>query len=633
VTRRRFLAGSCAVAAGVSAGDAVTAGSGQAADGQSTVGLDDIESRVAELLTDSLDEHDIPGAAVAVVKDGEVTMTEGYGVADRTTDRPAEATTPFRIGSISKPVVWTAIARLIRRGDLDPATPVSAYLDDDIVSWNEPVTLGNLATHTAGFEATNRGMWYDDPADVGSLSGHLDPMPAQVRSPGELGAYSNHSAALAGQVLAAVTDRPFHEAMSSLLFAPAAMGASSFRQPLPQDLSEAHATGHDAANVDGKFAGLGIAPAGALSTTANDMARFMQLHLNDGVVDGDRVLASETVDLLHRQWFTHHEALAGMTLGLIEQNYGGVRVLHHSGATRTFHSKMVLIPEWGFGLFITFNSNDAAGPREKIPEKVLEDVVPDTESDSMPADTGPTRGSELEGTYRSLSVGEHAHDSFLTNLGAVAVEVSVADDGALVLDNDGDESRWVELEPLVFRNEETGERLAFGESDGDISYLFLGGTPTALGRQPWYESASLHGVAALVALVGVASGWLLWSPSREDGESWRDWLASCRSNRSRLAKLSLWVGGNAFAVFVLSTFVYLFWDVFALLSDPSLVYRLAFVLPMVGAVASVVSGVLGVRLWLEGDWRLRTRLHYSFVAACLLFMSAFLGYWNLLLPP
>lgn len=632
VSRRRFLAGSCALAAGVSAGDAVTAGSRRARDRQ-TGNLDGIESRVAELLTDSLDEHDIPGAAVAVVRDGEVTMTEGYGVADRTTDRPVEATTPFRIGSISKPVVWTAIARLIRRGDLDPETAVSAYLDDDIVSWNEPVTLADLATHTAGFEMTNRGMWYDDPADVGPLPDHLDPMPAQVRSPGELGAYSNHSAALAGQVLAAATDRPFHEAMSSLLFEPTAMDASSFRQPLPQDLSEAHATGHDGSNVDGKFAGLGIAPAGALSTTASDMARFMQLHLNDGRLDGEQVLAPETVDFLHRQWFTHHEELAGMALGLIERNYEGVRVLHHNGGTPTFHSNMVLIPELGFGLFITFNSANAAGPREEVPENVLEEVLGDFEPDNMPSETGPTRGSELEGTYHSLSVGEHAHDSFVTNLTAAAVDISVADDGALVLDMDGDESRWVELEPLVFQNEETGERLAFGESDGDISYLFLGGTPTAFGRQPWYESASLHGLAALVAFVGIVSGWFLWSPSRADGESWREWLGSYRSNHSRLAKLSLWVGCNAFALFVLYTFVYLLWDVFALLSDPSLLYRLAFVFPMVGAVASVASGVLGVRLWLVGDWRLRTRVHYSFIAGCLLFVSAFFGYWSLLLPP
>lgn len=404
VTRRNFVAGSCLLAAGATA---VTTGR---ADSQEQT----IESRVEQLVTERLAEHDIPGATVAVVRDGAVTLAEGYGVIERGTDREVEATTPFRAGSVAKPVVATAVARLVAQGDLNLETPVSAYVDTDLRSWDEPVTLRHLLTHTAGFETTNLGMWYPTPADTDPLPVHLDEsMPTQVRSPGERGSYSNHGVALAGQTLASATGQPFPDAMDSLLLEPAGMSRSSFDQPLPDHIRDVHAVGHDGTLTDAPVAGIGMAPAGALSTTAEDMARFIRLHLSGGRLDGTQTLPEAAIDTSQQQQFTHHERLAGMALGFIEQFHGDVRVLRHSGGIPDFLSELLIVPDREFGLFLSFNSTNASDSVDEIPETVLDELLPEPTPD-VPEPTGePTRAGELTGTYRILRTAETTHDAFL----------------------------------------------------------------------------------------------------------------------------------------------------------------------------------------------------------------------------
>jgi CubicO group peptidase (beta-lactamase class C family) len=623
VTRRGFVTGTCLLAAGAVA----PTGGRERTEGRETP----IESKVEQLVRESLDEHDIPGASVAVVRDGSVALAEGYGVAERGTDRSVEATTPFRVGSVSKPVVGTAIAGLVARGELDLETPVSTYVDDGLRSWDEPVTLRHLLTHTAGFETTNLGMWYPTPADTDPLPDHLDEaMPAQVRSPGERGSYSNHGVALAGQALASTAGAPFAEAMDATLLEPAGMEKSSFEQPLPESIRERHAAGHDGTLTDSPLSGLGMAPAGALSTTAADVARFLQLHLSGGALDGEQVLPEAAVETSQRQQFTHHDRLAGMALGFVEEFRGDVRILRHSGGTPDFLSTLLVVPERGFGLFLSFNSVNASDPVETIPETVLDELLPDPTPDGLEPAGEPTRAGALTGTYRILRTPETTHDTFpFTLLNAPSVDVSVDDDGALRLDElDG---RWVEREPLLFQNVETGERLAFEEDGGD-RFLYVGGTPSAFERIRWYERADVHGVVAVLALVGLLTGLFRWVPSRED-ESWREWLASTRDDPRRLAELAAFGGSLAFVGFVGVTAVYFVSSPRAFLVEPAVLYDAAFLLPVTGAVASVAAVAVAALGWRRGYWDIRRRVHYSLVAAALLGMAVFLWHWNLLLPP
>ena len=252
LSRRRFLAGTgaaCAAAVGgPSTATARSSGDANASTArQERADAPDVEALVDRLVGDSLDEHDVPGASVAVVADGEIALAKGYGVADRESGDAVDATTPFRLGSVSKPVVATALMRLVQRGDIDPDADVSQYLDDLPVddAYDEPVTLRHLVTHQAGFESNNQGLWIEDPASLRPLESYLREGPrARVRPPGVAGSYSNYGYALAGAALAGVRDEAFHDAMDAELLGPAGMTRSSFRQPLPPDLADAHATGY-----------------------------------------------------------------------------------------------------------------------------------------------------------------------------------------------------------------------------------------------------------------------------------------------------------------------------------------------------------------------------------------------------
>jgi len=686
-SRRGFLAGVGAVCAGSVSAGAVTGSDGvtsaapapvSASATAATQEVDDVAATVRDLVETSLEDHDVPGATVAVVADGSVALAEGFGVADRETETAVEAGTPFRIGSVSKAVTWTALMRRIQRGDLEPDADVAGMLDVPVLDPKGTVTPANLATHRAGLENGNSQLWVGNAGDLASLPSHLRRATiSQVRPPGEVGAYSNYGAALGGQVLAAARDESFGTAIENELLGPFGMASSSFSQPLPQSLANAHATGHATGTTysNGNFPYVGLRPAGAMSTTAPDMARFLQAHLNDGVVDGERVLASETVDALHRQWATHHESLAGMAFGLVENYHGETRVLRHNGATPSFVSDMVLVPEAGLGLFVAYNASDAASAMNDVVSGFLDEYLgggpgsetdsasgadsgtdgdssPASETDSGSNDTAepltpdgqPSRTDALEGTYRAIRFSKTGHDRITTTLQAPTVSVSVGDDGTLRTTRGSTTQRWVEVEPLVFEHVTENRRLAFrtaGEgTDGSVEYLFLGSTVSAFAPVGAVDNLSLHAMLAGITILGMLSmvvgsptaGFVRWYRGGDDATLLPD-RSRLRSDPSAQAR---WVASGAilaFAAFVVLVLVHLAIAPLAVLSTPPLTFKALFALPILGVLGTLAAVAYAGHALYAGSWSRIGRVHYAVVTAALVGFAWLLWYWNLLVPP
>ena len=640
-SRRQFLAGAAGGCAAALAGSPTAAASGPSP--ARTDQLDsDLEALVDDLVETSLDEYDVPGASVAVVADGSRALTKGYGVADRATDSPVDPeATPFRIGSVSKPVVATALMDLVQRGEIDPEADVSQYLDVPVDDGTEPITLTDLVTHRGGFEATNRGMWIPDSNDLRSLESYLRTEPQdRVRTPGQVGSYSNFGYGLAGQVLAAHAEEPFHRAIDDRLLGPARMADSSFRQPLPESLAEAHATGHGATGTyrNGEFPLLGLRPTGAMSATANDMGHFLELQLNDGVVDGERVLEAGTVAAMHEQWATHHDRLSGMAFGLVEESRGDVRTLWHDGGTLSFYSYLVLVPASDFGLFVSFNAPAGSAAATDVVDGVLDELLPTPESTSLTPNGPPTRADELTGTYRSLRRSETWHDRVTSALNAPTVDVRV-DDGTLVTEQGSATERWVEIEPLVFERTDGRQRIAFGEEDGEIQYLFRGGSPTAFGRVEGFDRLAMHGILALVAVLGTVSavvGWpatALYRQLRTDTEGGMPgWRTAVTHDVVRAKLLAVGSIGALFVSLVLIIAHFLATPL-VVLSDPPATFQLLFVGTSLGAVGTTVTAGVAGYSWTNEGWSTGDRIHYTLVSASLIGICGLLWYWNLLVPP
>ena len=177
--------------------------------------------------------------------------------------------------------------QLVEQGKLDLDTDVNSYLDFQIPkTYPEPITMKNLLTHTSGFEESNIGMLAWQPEQLTLLSDFLKAhIPARVFPPGMLGAYSNYGAALAGYIVERISGMPYAEYVEKNIFQPLGMRHSSLRQPLPMDLALDMAGGYkymDGEYKQGEFELLQAYPAGSVSATGDDMAKFMIAHLQNG---------------------------------------------------------------------------------------------------------------------------------------------------------------------------------------------------------------------------------------------------------------------------------------------------------------------------------------------------------------
>ena len=257
----------------------------------------EVEAFFDGVMAEQLESYHIPGATVAVVADGELLFAKGYGYADLATHRSIVADrTLFRLASVSKLFTWTAVMQLVEKGKLDLDADVNEYLTDFKIppAFGKPITLANLMTHTSGFEDTPTDVYANRAKDLKPLATYIKrDVPARIYPPGEVPAYSNYGAALAGYIVERVAGVPFERYVEENIFEPLGMERSTLREPLPGALEADVAVGYEFA--DGvferqDFEWLQQYPAASLSATATDMARFMAAHLEDGRGGGGRAL-------------------------------------------------------------------------------------------------------------------------------------------------------------------------------------------------------------------------------------------------------------------------------------------------------------------------------------------------------
>ncbi|MFC6725566.1 serine hydrolase domain-containing protein, partial [Halobium palmae] len=457
-----------------------------------------------------MSDHDAGGLAVAGV-DGDDVLTSGYGHAFESEDVPVRPDeTLFRVASVSKVVTWTAAMQLVDRDRLAVDAPVNAALDavDLPQTYDRSITLEHLATHTPGFQVRAQGDSVSDPDHVRPLAESVSTdVPTRVRPPGELHQYTNYAAALTGQLLADVSGRPFGTYVAEDVFEPLGMTRSTF-EPAPPGLVPAEDTSVE--DVVDFYSD--VAPASGLHTTAADMAALLRLHLNGGVVDGERVLSERAVERMHQRWFTPHERVDGMAFGLFEESRGETRLVRHGGGVPQFACEFALLPEDGVGLFVVAHGSEASSAKRTVTDALQERLAPTPSNDRRLTPSGtPEHASKLAGRYRSVNTtdNETAEKLVFGLLTGSPIDVRVADDGRLITEQGGSRDEWVEVEPLVFDHVEEDSTLLFREDDGEVTHLLDGlGAYEKLGV---HEQLSVQGWLATVATVTALTGLLGWS--------------------------------------------------------------------------------------------------------------------------
>ncbi len=598
--------------------------------------LDEFEEFIDGIMTAQLRSQHVAGAAIAVVKDGELFFVKGYGYEDVERKVPVDPEkTLFRVGSTSKLFTWTAVMQLVEAGELDLDADVNAYLTDFKIpdTYPEPVTIKNLLTHTAGFEDGGLGYLMERSADgIMPLGAFLAKhMPARVRAPttdfasSTSAAYSNWGAALAGHIVATVSGMPFDDYIEQRILQPLGMARSTFREPLPSELAARMSGGYTFAN--GVFRRHGFeyihnfGPAGSLSSTVADMARFMIAHLQHGVLADARILGEETVRLMHTRALSPNPAMNGMCLGFYETWVNGRRLVEHDGGTPTFISDLVLIPEANIGLFVSTNTSGGGSVIREVENAFMDRYFPARLPDIESAPDSAARAARYRGTYRTQRRSYEQLDKIVAATGDIRVQPGP--DGTLLIGSSDGPRTWVEIGEGVFRRKDADRVIAFKDDQGRRASHLLGPFGAfAAERIAWWETAKFHALllgAGMIFFIGAIVSTIRQRRADRTGPK-----------RLRWARPTLAAAALLNIAFVIGFVLSLSGGASELVIDlPSSLY-VALTLPLISLLPSAMSAVFAAYAWKECAWTLSGRAFYSLAAFCALAFLWVLNYWNAL---
>jgi len=416
------------------------------------------EALAAELrhfLTESLQALNVPGASVALVQDGRVVFAEGFGIAEVGSGRPVNAHTPFMIGSTTKALTTLMMARLVDQGKMAWSTPVTTLLPgfslaDAVVS--RQLEMRHTVSASTGmprrdidFLFRNQGVTPEDRmAEMRSMS--------PTTGFGETFQYSNHLVAAGGYAAAQAFALDFRQnscqdlgqpdsakfslqqayqlAMEELVFQPLSMSATGLSAPPPSVRAEPHGLDFEGncVPIDPNLERFvtSVAPAGALWSTALDLANYIQVELNQGqTAAGASLLRPESLAERSKPGIKI-TADFSYGLGLFRENHHGLLILGHGGNTLGFSSDLYFLAEHGVGAVLLTNRRNTnlflAAVRQKVFELLFD--APPSASQMVAAaqrSSAATLGrrlsrvqsrtnaapwlAELAGEYRSAELG------------------------------------------------------------------------------------------------------------------------------------------------------------------------------------------------------------------------------------
>ena len=322
--------------------------------------LDRFQASLDSLVPALLDELSTPGAAVAVLRDGQVALAKGYGWANREKRQPVTTSTLFNIGSISKTHAAWGLLRLVEDGKLDLDTPVEHYL----TRWHLPpsafdhdkVTLRRLLSHTAGLRLHGYPGFKPDeslPTIEESLSGNTNGS-GDVRvimEPGTRWQYSGGGYTIAQLLVEEVTGRPFADYMHDAVFAPLGMTSSSYLWNAMVDARAAQPYGAVAPIPGPRFTAQAAA---SLETSLEDFIRFARASMSSERPEfATTVLPPATVRAMQQPVAPSNDYGLGYSVHAVN----GVRALGHGGSNAGWQAQFLVIPATGDGIILMTNAS------------------------------------------------------------------------------------------------------------------------------------------------------------------------------------------------------------------------------------------------------------------------------------
>jgi CubicO group peptidase (beta-lactamase class C family) len=332
-------------------------------------------SSLDQYINSSMKDWKVPGASVAIVRDGAVVYMKGFGVRDIRTNQPVTTDTLFDIGSCTKAFTSADVAMLVDEGKMQWDGKVNSYipffhLHDPLA--DENVTMRDILLHRTGLPGIDL-LWFIDPeASREELIRKLVYVQPNAGFRAKF-QYQNLMYVAAGYAVGQVAHTTWDEFTQSRLFAPLGMTESDTSATEAQKSSD-FATPHEQ-DPDGSVKVVPwrnidtVGPAGSINSSARDMAKWITFQLGDGVYQGKRLISAENMREMHTpqtllspddeisQIFFPDSMQLSYGLGWFVQDYRGHQLILHAGDIDGFATMVVLIPEIHTGYFAVINSS------------------------------------------------------------------------------------------------------------------------------------------------------------------------------------------------------------------------------------------------------------------------------------
>lgn len=499
----------------------------QTNEGQTPSGIpfSELEQEIEQLVNDHLGIT-TPGVAIAVVHNGEIVFSRGYGYANIDDAIPIDPeSTTFDWGSTGKLFVWTSVMQLVERGLLDLDTTISTYLPEDLMNqfdFQFDFTMRDLMNHTAGF-GENMLNAVKDPQTISEpvtlREALLMTQPRQIFEPSTTSAYSNFGTALAGYIVGYIANQEFSDFEMENILLPAGMirtlnapdwfGNAEFLQ--------SNATGYDGPDNRGAFHEMvsfymTAYPAGQLRGTVEDLARFAIALTPDLGTSGPLFDNPETLATLFSPSSPEVDRVSGTHHGFM--SYSGIfPAFGHAGDATGMITNLAVVPEERFGFVIIANTagiTDPTSTRNDIRfdlERLLlgtEPTTPQLALENLPSATA-VEGTFMRSRSFSGSFFELVDFIFVPSVNITAIDENTI---TLAMGNFGT-STFIQTAPYEYLRVESdnaliatlfGDEIRFRMEDGSPTLLHMRNANDHLPRSSFRSTASLVSSTIIVVV-------------------------------------------------------------------------------------------------------------------------------------
>ncbi len=382
---------------------------------------------LAQILTEEiqheLKDKKIPSFSIALIRGQETLWSRGFGLAQLEEEVPANSSTIYRVGSVSKLLTGISVMKLVEAGKLNLDAPVKKYLSDFNPKNKSgiPITLRHLMAHRSGLVRESPVGSYFDATSPSLKDTVLSLNQTElVYLPGQKQKYSNVAVSVLGRVIEEVTGDSFEDHIRKEVLIPLGMATATYKIPESSPLkAEGYMWGYDRRPYPAKEFLLGTSPAGNLYASVHDLSQFAKFLLSKGRVGGQQFLSEESLLSMWEPQFSTPDKPGRFGLSFSVGKMDQHKTVGHNGAVYGFSTSFIVIPELDLAVAAVASMDVVNATVDRIARRALRGMINVKDGKELdpyvpPQPLPPKLARGLDGVYENgLSLSNREGQLFL----------------------------------------------------------------------------------------------------------------------------------------------------------------------------------------------------------------------------